>query len=443
MLKENYRPVSVLDVYTKIVEIIIVEQLVEYFKNIFHEMLCAYRKKYGCQHVIVKLVDSWKFALDNDMFAGTLLMDLSKCFDSIPHGLTIAKMKAYGLSDEACHFMATYLSGRYQRVKISDSRSEWIPVKKGIPQGSALGPFILNIFMNDIFYFIEICLLINYADDNTLSTVQLTIDLVLSALKKDGENAMQWFIMNFMQANPSKFQFMLLKKLTCPLELPNTLEICDTQIKRDSDVKLLGITIDDQLRFNKHVDILCKKAARQLNVMYRFKGIFKFKEKETVYNTFILANFNYCPIVWHFCGKTSTKKIELIQERALRFLLDDHKSTYDELLEKCQYTTLHIRRIKAIAMEVFKSLNNLNPKFMNEIFEIKEIPYELRDTKVLVQPKFQKMTYGKNTFQYYGSHIWNLLPNNIKECTTQTSFKTLLDTWSGPSCQCNICSALT
>ncbi len=120
---------------------------------------------------------------------------------------------------------------------------------------------------------------------------------------------------------------MLMKKLTSPDILPNTLEICETQIRREAEVNLLGITVDDQLKFNKHIDILCKKAARQLNVMYRFKGIFNFKEKETVYNTFILANFNYCPIVWHFCGKMSTKKIELIQERALRFLLDDQKST--------------------------------------------------------------------------------------------------------------------
>ena len=246
-----------------------------------------------------------------------------------------------------------------------------------------------------------------------------------------------------MQANPSKFQFMLLKKITCKIDLPDTLEICNTEIKRETDVKLLGITIDDQLKFNRHVDILCKKAARQLNVMYRFKGIFNFKEKETVYNTFILANFNYCPIVWHFCGKTSTKKIELIQERALRFLLDDQKSNYEELLQRCQYTTLHIRRIKAIAMEVFKSLNNLNPKFMKEMFQTKETPYELRDTNILVPPKFDKITYGRNTFQYYGSHIWNLLPNDVKQCTTQESFKSLLDTWSGPNCQCNICNALS
>ncbi len=94
-------------------------------------------------------------------------------------------------------------------------------------------------------------------------------------------------------------------------------------------------------------------------------------------------------------------------------------------------------------MEVFKSLNNLNPEFMKEMFKVKETPYDLRDSNILVQPKFDKISYGKNTFQYYGSHIWNLLPNNIKECTTQETFKSLLEKWSGPKCQCNICDALS
>ncbi len=105
--------------------------------------------------------------------------------------------------------------------------------------------------------------------------------------------------------------------------------------------------------------------------MYRFKGIFDLKEREIIYNNFILAHCNYYPMVWHFCGKASTKKIELIQERALRFLLNDQKITYHELLEKSNYTTMLIRRIKTIAMEVFKSLHDLNPNFMKEMFNIK------------------------------------------------------------------------
>ncbi len=143
-----------------------------------------------------------------------------------------------------------------------------------------------------------------------------------------------------------------------------------------------------------------------------------------------------------FCGKTCTMKIEAIQERTLRFMFNDMTSTYNSLLEKCNYTTLHIRHIKAIASEVFKSLNNLNPNFMNKMFEMKDITYDLRDSNILCQPKFNKITYGEKNFSYYGGHIWNSLHNKIKESTSLDNFKTMLKAWEGPKCQCSMCNIL-
>ena len=245
--------------------------------------------------------------------------------------------------------------------------------------------------MNDIFYFIENCLLVNYADDNFMSKIESSADLLLSALKKDTEISIHWFKINLMQANADKFHFMMLKSFTCKEVLPDFIEIDSTIIKAEDYVKLLGITIDSSLKFDKHVDILCSNASRQINVMYRFTGIFDFKQREAIHNTFILSNFNYCPIVWHFCSKSSSRKMEKIQERALRFLFNDKRSTYEDLLEKCQSSTLHLRRIKTIALEVFKSLNDLNPPFMKELFTTKSVNYNLRDGDILVQPKFQKV----------------------------------------------------
>ncbi len=206
---------------------------------------------------------------------------------------------------------------------------------------------------------------------------------------------------------------------------------------------ILGITIDEMLKFDKHVNIICKKAARKINVMYCFKGVFDLKERQIIYNIFILSNFNYCPIIWHFCGKTCTKRIEDIQERVLRFMFNDKTSTYSSLLEKNNYRTLHIRHIKEIASDVFKSLNNLNPTFMNKMFQMKDITYDLRDSNILCQLKFNKITYGKKTFSYSGTHIWNSLPNNIKESTSLDNFKTMLKTWEVPKCQYSMWNVLS
>ena len=155
MAKDNYRPVSILISFSKIFETVISHQLMHHFDTMFNVMLCAYRKKYGCDHILTRLIESWKESLDKDEYVGTVLMDLSKAFDCIPHALLICKLKAYGLSTAACSFISTYISGRFQRVKIENERSEWKPVKKGIPQGSCLGPILFNIFIND--FYVMLC----------------------------------------------------------------------------------------------------------------------------------------------------------------------------------------------------------------------------------------------------------------------------------------------
>ncbi len=188
--------------------------------------------------------------------------------------------------------------------------------------------------MNDLFYFIETCSLTNYADDNTLDIISCTIEKVLSALRTDTGKAINWFADIFMQVNPSKFKFMFLQKFISKEIKPEFIEVHGTNIPHKNKVNLLGITIDDKLKFDKQVDILCKNAARQLNILYRFKGIFDLKEREKIYKTFIISTFNYCPIVWHFCGKVNTKKIEKIQERTLRYMFNDKKSSCSSLLEK-------------------------------------------------------------------------------------------------------------
>ncbi len=98
-------------------------------------MLCVYRKKCCTEHVLIKLIDSWKFTLDEHKYAGTVLMDLSKAFDCVSYVLLIAKMHVYGLSTNTCEFMSSYLSDTYQKVKISNVKSSWMPLQKGIPQG--------------------------------------------------------------------------------------------------------------------------------------------------------------------------------------------------------------------------------------------------------------------------------------------------------------------
>ena len=121
------------------------------------------------------------------------------------------------------------------------------------------------------------------------------------------------------------------------------LNINDLTINSENSVKLLGIEIDNKLSFEQHISTLCNKASNQLNAIGRIQKFVGFKEKEVLLNSFVYSNFNYCPLVWHFCSSKSLYKIEEIQERALRLLHNDFVSDYAELLKKSGKATMEVK----------------------------------------------------------------------------------------------------
>ena len=103
-------------------------------------------------------------------------------------------------------------------------------------------------------------------------------------------------------------------------------------ITSEPSVKILGVAIDDRLHFDEHVSMCGTKAARQLNTLARISKYFDFKSKTIIYNSFILSNFNYCPLAWHFCGKTNNQKLDKLQKRSLRISYCDYSSHFQDLL---------------------------------------------------------------------------------------------------------------
>ena len=151
-----------------------------------------------------------------------------------------------------------------------------------------------------------------------------------------------------------------------------TVKVSGSEIKCEKIVKLSRVDIDYQLNFDNHISDLCRKTGQQLNVLKRLSPYLSKLNKLTILHTFILSNFNYCPLAWHFCSEKIPKKLEKIQERALRFVYDDFNSGYEELLIKANIPSLHIRRLRTMAIETFKILNKMSPPVLSDLlnFEI-------------------------------------------------------------------------
>ena len=183
-------------------------------------------------------------------------------------------------------------------------------------------------------------------------------------------------------------------------------------VTSEHSVKLLGIEIDNQLKFNNYVSTLCKKASSQLNAIGRLRKYIGFPEKMALIEAFVFSNFDYCPLVWHFTSMTSTNKIESIQKIALRLLYNNYTSTYDILLAKANKPSMELKRYRTLALETFKTLNVLNPMYMQDLFYLCSSSVR-RPHNIAVVRKNTK-TFGTKSLRSLGLQIWNSLPEHIK-----------------------------
>ena len=165
MDKTNYRPVSVLTALSKIYERIMYDQIYETFISLLSPNISGYLKGHSCCTALLKMTEDWRKGLDEREVVAAVAVDLSKAFDSVCHGLLLAKLRAYGFSKVALELMSSYLCERRQRVRLDNVYSDWQVVKTGVPQGSLLGLLLFNIYINDLNYNVSNTSLQLYADD--------------------------------------------------------------------------------------------------------------------------------------------------------------------------------------------------------------------------------------------------------------------------------------
>ena len=438
--KANYRPISITGTFSKILERYIQNKINSHIDSSLSIFISAYRKKYSSNHVLMRLVENWKLQLDNKKYVGAVLMDLSKAFDCVPHDLLIAKMHAYGFDYDTLSLFLSYLKNRKQGVKVNNTLSHLMTMISGVPQGSILGPILFNLFTNDIIFFMKHSDLINYADDNTISAWANSIMELILTLESESEIAIKWFQDNEMIVNPDKFQAIIINKHGKLNQNNHKLKFGEYEIESKNSVTLLGIEIDDKLSFHNHIHNLTRKAAGQLNYLISKKKFLNQEAKKVLIESFIMSNFNYCPLVWLFCNSKSTGKQETIQKRALRFLYDDYESNYEHLLTLANKPTIEVRKLRFLAIEIFKTINGLNPSFMNEIFTLNTRRIESRN--VLLVKSQRTKQYGTDTLRSLGPKIWNALPLETRTSDNLNIFKSLIKSWSGPSCNCINCTSL-
>ena len=432
--KCNYRPISILSTTSKIFEKLMYTDIDEYMSKFMSTYLCGFRKGYSAQNCLLIMLEKMKRSLDNRQNAAALLTDLSKAFDCISHELLIAKLDAYGFSELSLKYIYSYLSERRQRTNVNGSYSSWLSPDTGVPQGSILGPLLFNIYINDIFLFLDEDNLANYADDTTPYATGNCLECVLKKLEDDANIIATWFKDNGLKINEDK----------CHLLVPKHgkdvyITVNGEKIKGEVSAKLLGVTMNNKLDFTEHVSGLCKKASQKLHALYRISPYINKDRKRNIMQAFISSQFNYCPLIWMFHNRSTNNRINGIQERALRLIENDYESPFEKLLEKTNSFTIHDKNLKMLAIEIYKTQNNLNPMFMKNLFPLNTNNHNLRVKNTLKSVNIGHVKYGSETLSYRAPQIWSMLPECLKTAKTLNEFKAGIKKWKPEGCACRIC----
>ena len=231
-------------------------------------------------------------------------------------------------------------------------------------------------------------------------------------LEHDSAMAISWFKYNYMKLIfEHRYEHMWAK-------------IWKTRIWENNNVMLLGVKINNNLNFNRHISTVCSKTANKLAALTRLSKIFNEKQRRKIFRAFLYSQFNYCPLIWMFHSRTLNSKINKLQERTLRIVFNDNTSSFDQLLEKDNSVRIHTRNLQYLAIEMHKIKHKISPKIMQEIFPIRSSNCNFRNQSYFTFYNPKTSNYDLNSTRYLGPKIWSLLPENIRLLPTLLEFKT-------------------
>ena len=205
----------------------------------------------------------------------------------------------------------------------------------------------------------EVC---NFADDTTIYSCSPNFEEATLKLSNDTHLILNWFTINSMVANPGKFQITFLgsnidnSKITFMIE--------NKRVKSRSEVKLLGITIDDKLSFTTHIENLCSTASNRLRALARIRKFISFEQAKRLSEAYIMSTFTYCPLIWMYCSKTTNNLINKFHKRSLRVIYQMEDEIFEDLLVQGSSWTTHENNIHKLLIEINKSLNHTSPAVM-------------------------------------------------------------------------------
>ena len=421
----NYRPISLLTSFSKILERIVYIRTIRFcqFHNIITDFQFGFRENHSTSHALLSFVEKATKALDTFCHMEGVFLDFSKAFDTINHKILLRKLYHYGIRGKALEWFRSYLSNRKQFVTLNDIDSQMLDIECGVPQGSLLGPLLFIIFINDFHNCSNKLSFLMFADDSNLFFSHPDPHILVNTLNAELVKVSHWIKANKLTLNVTKSKYMIFSN---SLEnLPGDIFVDTTALEQVSNIKFLGVNVDNKLTWKHHISTITKTISRNIGIINKLKFCLPSSTLLMLYSTLVLPYINYGILVWGNTHKFLLEKILLLQKKCLRIIFNLNPLAHtDELFFKNNILKVNEIYLFQLGQFMFKFNNKKAPKFFDNIFYRNDIvhKYPTRHSNEFHLPLLRTIL-AQNTFVFTGPKFWNSLDHTLTDSNTICSFK--------------------
>ena len=418
----NYRPISLLSVFSKIYEKLIYHRIYSYLikNNLIYNKQFGFRSKYSTNHALISITEYIRGLLDKGFYVCGIFVDLEKAFDTVNHKILCEKLNYYGLRGKINKLIQSYLTNRRQYVSLNGYDSEVKDLTCGVPQGSSLGPLLFLIYINDFRLCLNEAKSGHFADDTFILYSNKKLKSIETVVNTELKQVSSWMKLNKLSLNSDKTQLIFFHSQRHILNYDSiSIKFNNKKLYPVDNIKYLGMYIDKYLSWDFHIMQLSKKLSRACGIMSKLRYSAPIETRLQVYYAIFYSHLTYGCNIWGLTTEENLNKIELLQKKCIRIMTfsDFNSHTTPLFIDLKLLKIRDIIKFQQLKL-VYEFCKDALPDDLQNLFKFSSDVHSTNLTlnsaykKLLHIPNIKTVTYGNKSIKYHCAVLWNIIFKN-------------------------------